>query len=121
MAKTNEELGSQLNIIANGTSIVGNIKADGDVRIDGILEGNITSKSKIVVGPTGKITGEIICKDIEIAGNINGKITVENLVSLKSTSIVKGEIKTTKLSIEPNSIFSGTCDMSTYENDTPTM
>lgn len=114
MAKS-EELGNNLNIIGNGTSIVGNIVSSGDVRIDGILEGNLTTQSKLVIGTTGKITGEIKCKDCEVSGAVKGKLKVENLLMLRSTATVEGEIKTTKLAIEPNAIFSGTCSMSTSE------
>ena len=111
MAK-NEEICNNLNIIGKGTSIVGNIVSPGDVRIDGILEGNLTTQSKLVIGPSGKVTGEIKCKDCEVAGMVNGKLNVGNLLMLRSTARVEGEIKTTKLAIEPNAIFTGTCNMS---------
>ncbi len=114
MAKT-EEMGLNLNTIGKETSIVGNIVSSGDVRVDGVIQGNLTTQSKLVIGITGKITGEIICKDCEVSGNIKGKLIVENLLMLKASAVVEGEIKTTKLAIEPNAIFTGTCSMSTTE------
>lgn len=108
-----EEISNNLNIIGNGTTIVGNIVSQGDVRVDGVLEGNLTTQSKIVIGTTGKISGEIKCKDCEVSGSVRGKITVENLLMLKATAVVEGEIRTTKLAIEPNALFTGTCNMST--------
>lgn len=110
-----EENSNNLNILGSGTSIVGNIMSAGDVRVDGVLEGNLTTQSKLVIGTTGKITGEIKCKDCEVAGSAKGKITVENLLMLRSTAVVEGEIKTTKLAIEPDAIFTGTCNMSTAQ------
>ena len=114
MAKS-EEISNNLNIIGNGTTIVGNIVSQGDMRIDGTLEGNLTTQSKIVIGTTGRIVGEVKCKDCEVAGNVRGKIKVENLLMLMATATVEGEIKTSKLAIEPNAIFTGTCNMSTAE------
>ena len=108
-----EEISNNLNIIGSGTTIVGNIVSQGDVRVDGILEGNLTTQSKIVIGTTGKISGEIKCKDCEVSGAVKGKITVENLLMLKSTAVVEGEIRTSKLAIEPSALFTGTCSMST--------
>ncbi|MFZ9296670.1 MAG: bactofilin family protein, partial [Bacteroidia bacterium] len=47
-------------IVASGTEIKGNINSKGDIRVDGILVGNLTTSSKILVGPSGKITGDVI-------------------------------------------------------------
>jgi len=111
----NEEISNNLNILGGGTTIVGNIISPGDVRVDGTLEGNLTTQSKLVIGTTGRISGEIKCRDCEVSGSVKGKMQVENLLMLKSTAIVEGEIRTTKLAIEPNAVFSGTCSMSTAE------
>ncbi|MBQ3831578.1 MAG: polymer-forming cytoskeletal protein [Bacteroidales bacterium] len=108
-----EEISNNLNILGCGTNIVGNIVSQGDVRVDGTLEGNLTTQSKLVIGNTGKIVGEIKCKDCEVSGTVKGKMQVENLLMLKSTAVMEGEIRTSKLAIEPNAIFSGTCSMST--------
>jgi len=110
-----EEISNNLNILGSGTTIVGNIVSQGDVRVDGILDGNLTTQSKLVIGATGRISGEIKCKDCEVSGAVKGKIHVENLLMLRATAVVEGEIRTTKLAIEPNAVFSGTCSMSTAQ------
>lgn len=115
MAKFNETDNTTINLISNGTDIIGDIKSNGDIRIDGSLKGNLSTKGKVVIGPTGKINGEIICKNSEVSGIIEGKITVGQLLNLKASSKILGDIATSKLSIEPGAIFSGTCKMS--END----
>lgn len=108
----NYEAESKLpNMIGPGTKIVGNIETNGDIRIDGNIEGNINSKGKVVVGNNGFVKGEIVCSNAEIAGTLNGKATVSELLSLKGSSKVNGDIKSGKLSIEPGAIFSGTCTM----------
>ena len=106
-----------LNIIGNGTSIIGNIVSNGDIRIDGSLEGNVETKAKLVLGETGKIKGEIICATSEISGLIEGKISVEDILALKSTAQIIGDIQTTKISIEPGAVFTGTCNMCTNIQD----
>ncbi|GAB4298682.1 MAG: hypothetical protein Kow0068_22500 [Marinilabiliales bacterium] len=100
-----------INIIGNGTNITGDINSNGDIRIDGILNGNLVLSGKLVIGQTGQVNGEIQCKNSDISGVINGKIKVAELLSLKSTAKVYGDIVTNKLSIEPNAIFTGTCNM----------
>jgi cytoskeletal protein CcmA (bactofilin family) len=112
MAKNNEIESTNINLISNGTDIIGNIKSTGDIRIDGSLKGNLNTTGKVVIGTTGKIVGEIICKNSEVSGIIDGKITVGQLLNLKASSKIWGDIATSKLSIEPGAIFSGNCRMS---------
>lgn len=111
MAKNNELDSNTINLIGIGTKITGDVTSSGDLRIDGVLKGNISTKGKLVVGQTGTITGEINCKNSDISGTINGKIVVSELLSLKSTAKIYGDIITNKLAIEPGSVFTGTCNM----------
>lgn len=115
MAKFNEIDNNTINLISNGTDITGDIKSNGDIRIDGSLTGSLNTKGKVVIGPTGRVNGEIICKNSEVSGVVEGKITVGQLLNLKSSSKIIGDISTSKLSIEPGAKFTGNCKMS--END----
>jgi cytoskeletal protein CcmA (bactofilin family) len=117
MAKYNEADNTTINLISNGTDITGDIKSNGDIRIDGSLTGNLTTKGKVVIGPTGKITGEVICKNSEVSGLIEGKIVVSQLLNLKASSKISGDIVTAKLAIEPGARFTGTCNMSDTEDN----
>jgi cytoskeletal protein CcmA (bactofilin family) len=117
MAKYNETDNTTINLISNGTDITGDIKSNGDIRIDGSLTGNLNTKGKVVIGPTGKVKGEVICKNSEISGIIEGKIIVGQLLNLKASSKIHGDIATLKLSIEPGAVFSGNCKMSDNDNN----
>ncbi len=113
------EIESKLpNMIGPGTKIVGDLHTNGDIRIDGNIEGNVNSKGKVVVGNNGYVKGEIICTNAEISGSLNGKVTATELLSLKASSKFNGEIKSGKLSIEPGAIFTGTCSMGSNLNVT---
>jgi cytoskeletal protein CcmA (bactofilin family) len=105
-----------INIISEGTKIKGDIIANGDIRIDGDLVGNISAKGRLVVGPKGKIEGEINCNNIEVSGLIIGKVSASELLNMKATSRIDGDIIAGKLSVEPGSIFSGTCAMGTSKS-----
>lgn len=118
MAKYNEPDNSNtINLISNGTDITGDIASNGDIRIDGTVTGTLNIKGKVVIGPTGKIKGEVICKNSEISGVIEGRITVNQLLNLKSSCRIIGDISTSKLSIEPGAKFSGNCKMSDNDNN----
>lgn len=106
-----EVQGQAINILSEGTVITGDIAASGDIRIDGELKGNINAKGRLVVGPKGKVEGEINCNNIEVSGFIKGKINVSDLLTMKSSAKINGDIVAGKLSVEPGSIFTGTCTM----------
>jgi len=99
------------NIIANGTSVVGDIISDGDFRIEGEIKGTIVAKGRIVVGDTGRVDGDIKCSNADICGSVTGMLEVENLTVLKSTAKFNGDVATKRISIEPGAVFTGTCKM----------
>ncbi len=112
MAKTGDtENSNKINMIGVGTTIEGNISSSENIRFDGTLIGNLHTRGKLFIGQSGKVTGEIHCKNCEVEGVINGKVVVEELLSLRSMSKLFGEIKTGKLAIEPGATFTGKCDM----------
>ena len=106
-----ENLNQSINIINEGTLIKGDIAANGDIRIDGELIGNINAKGRLVIGPKGKVKGELVCNNIEVSGYIEGKIKVSELLTMKASARIYGDIISGKLSVEPGSLFSGTCAM----------
>lgn len=112
MAKLGEtEITNKINMIGVGTTIEGNVSSNENIRFDGNLIGNLNTKGKVFVGQSGKVSGEIRCKNCEVEGVVDGKIVVDELLSLRSMSKLYGEIKTGKLAIEPGATFTGKCDM----------
>lgn len=107
----NDNTSQSINIINEGTVIKGNVVATGDMRVDGELVGNIDAKGRLVIGPNGKVDGEIQCKNIEVAGFVKGKIQVVELLTMKSTAKIFGDVVAGKLSVEPGSLFTGSCIM----------
>ena len=108
----------QKNNIIFGTEITGDITSDSLLFIQGHVKGNISCSSTVIIGETGKITGDIICIDAEIEGSVQGTISVENLLCLKSTSNITGNIETVRLSIEEGAQFDGACKMKRIEDNT---
>ena len=106
-----DALNQTINIISESTNIKGDINTLGDIRIDGTLIGNIKTKGKLVVGPKGKVEGEVTCNSIELSGLIKGKIVVQEMFNMKSSAQTFGDITVGKLSIEPGSVFTGNCSM----------
>lgn len=100
-----------INVIGSDTTIEGNIISKGDVRIDGTLIGSIRTSSKLVLGISGKIEGDVHAKSADISGKISGNANVTEILYLKTTSRIVGDIQTNKLVVESGGEFNGKCEM----------
>lgn len=69
--------------IVNGT-----ISSVTDIRIDGTIIGDVNSQAKIVIGTTGKVTGDIQCEDLTVEGIVEGNIHVLRTLYFRKTSQV---------------------------------
>ena len=109
--KPNEVTSSSINLIGAGTTIEGDVKSNGDIRIDGTVIGTVTSKAKVVIGSTGNIEGDINCQNADISGSVKGKTNVSDMLFLKSSARITGDIVSSKLVVESGASFTGSCNM----------
>ena len=80
------ELSNASTQIMKGTTIEGNIDTFGNLRIEGKVVGNIKSKTKVALGESSYIEGNIAAQNAEIAGEVKGTIDVSDILSLKATA-----------------------------------
>jgi cytoskeletal protein CcmA (bactofilin family) len=106
-----EEISNSSNVIGKGTVLEGNIETFGNIRIEGKIIGNVKSKSKIALGSSSHIDGNISAQNADIEGEVKGRIEISDLLVLKATSVVHGDIATGKLVVEPGAVFNGSCKM----------
>ena len=102
-----------VDVIESSTKIVGDIVSKADFRIDGVVEGNITTTGKVVVGASGKISGKLNCSNADVSGSISGHIQISETLSLMSESYIQGDITTAKLSVEEGAQVDATIVMKT--------
>lgn len=106
---SNADNGSTL--IGAGTTITGDMESNGDIRIDGILKGNLKGKAKIIIGADGIVEGNIEGLQADIMGHVTGSIKVQDLLFLHGKTQVNGDIYAGKLHVEPTAVFNGNCHM----------
>jgi len=102
---------NQINRFVEGTVLTGDLVAENNVRLDGVLKGNISVKGKLVLGPSGRIEGEINCLNADIEGTIIGNIKVDGLLTLKETANIEGNVMTHKIGVLEGANFTGNIKM----------
>ena len=107
--KTSKEI--ERNVVARNTKIVGDIKSEGDFRIDGTLEGTLTTNGRVIIGVEGFIKGNVTATNADIEGKFSGQLQVEKTLTVKATALISGDVVIGKLSVEPGATFNATCSM----------
>ncbi len=105
--KVAEQISNSSNNIGKGTVLEGNVETFGNIRIEGKVVGNIKSKSKVVLGQSSFVDGNILAQNAEIEGEVKGVLEVTELLVLKPTAVIHGDITANKLIIESGATFNG--------------
>ncbi len=103
--------GNGTTLISAGTKLKGDISSNSDLRIDGIILGNIHSTAKIVIGSSGVVEGDISGNQADIVGKVSGNIHAKELLQLRGECVVTGNLFAGKLQVEPSATFNGQCHM----------
>lgn len=95
------------NTLTIGTTVKGDIISNGDLRMDGQIEGNITCDGKIVVGTDGYIKGDVQCGNAEIHGKVEGNLHIKEKLVLKASSFIIGNITLQTLEVQAGAKIEG--------------
>jgi cytoskeletal protein CcmA (bactofilin family) len=94
-------------IVSADLSITGDLVSQGEIQVDGTIEGDIECRS-LVIGVNGSVTGEVTADDVRIHGSVSGQVRAKS-VYLASTSHMVGDIIHESLAIEPGAFMEGHC------------
>jgi cytoskeletal protein CcmA (bactofilin family) len=100
-----------ISIVGPGMKIVGDCDADGAVRVEGTIVGNIRAGKAVVVGKDGLVDGDIFTQDAVIAGKVKGVIRAESRLEVQASSQLEGEIIAARMQLEEGAILNGTVQM----------
>lgn len=100
-----------ISIIGPGMRVVGDCDADGAIRIEGTVQGNIRAGKAVVVGKDGVVEGDIFTQDAVIAGSVTGVIRADSRLEVQASSRVEGEIVAARMQLEEGAILNGTVQM----------
>ena len=97
-------------IVSVNLNVKGDLKSEGEIQIDGTVDGNVTALS-ITIGENGSVNGEIISGKILIRGKVKGEIHSQEVQLSKSAHVI-GDIHHDSLGIESGAYVEGLCKRS---------
>ncbi len=98
-------------VIGPETSVNGDFRVAGGIRLDGQIEGRMDITETIVTGPRSMLKGVVHCRAAVIAGRIEGDVYAAEGVELQTGAQVFGNISCRGLVIQPDCLFQGNCSM----------
>jgi len=102
-------------IIGVSVKVEGDFKSDGDVLVQGIVNGSLKTKGNLKVEEGAKIKANVEAANANVRGEITGNITIKGSLELGESANVAGDIITKILSIEPGAVLHGNCSVSAVE------
>ncbi|WP_025642336.1 bactofilin family protein [Schnuerera ultunensis] len=104
-------------LIGENIKVIGKIEGKGNLRIDGVIEGDIHYEGDIIIGETGNVKGNIHCYDISLAGVVEGNIKSRKKLTLHPTGRLMGDAEVSNLIVHENAFFQGSCKMANKKNE----
>jgi len=99
--------------IGANTRFQGTLTSDGNIRIDGSVEGDIEVLGNLIIGETGRVIATVKAQNVHVSGAVKGEITALEQLEISPTGKVWGDIITAALHIEPGGLFRGQSAMTT--------
>lgn len=99
--------------IGTNTRFVGTLTSDGNVRIDGSVEGDIEILGNLIIGETGRVIATIKAQNVHVSGAVKGEVVAAENLEISPTGKLWGDIAAAALHIEPGGLFRGQSEMRT--------
>ena len=100
-----------LSIIGSGMRVVGDISAEGVVKIEGAVVGTVQAGRQVLVAKGGLVEGDVVTREAIIGGEVRGGIQASERVELQTTSVVNGDIATRRLLVQEGGEINGVLRM----------
>ena len=105
------DMSDVVSVIGPGMEIVGDIKCDGTVRVEGRVEGAIRASKAVVIGKGGRVDGDIETQDVVVAGSVTGTVVAASRVELQDSCRVEGDIRSRRIKLDEGGRVEGRLHM----------
>lgn len=112
--KTSKEIppGKVSTVIGEDAIFKGSIETKSFIRIDGEMEGDISTQGDVVIGERGKVKLALKARNVTIAGRFDGSLEAEGKLEIRGSGVILGSVKANGLIVDDGAQFSGEMEMS---------
>jgi cytoskeletal protein CcmA (bactofilin family) len=106
-------------IIAASVKVEGEFVSQGNVLIEGEVQGSLKTEKNLRVGERARISADVSAASVSVAGEIRGNITASERLDLDPTARIFGDIRTKVLAVSPGATVSGRVTMGAEAEEKP--
>ena len=104
-------------LIGSKVKVKGELTGEGELTIQGQVEGTISfSNGEVVVDQGGKVKADVEARVVQIEGELTGTVSCTELIALKATADAKGTLQAPRIVLEDGCKFTGDLDTESTES-----
>jgi cytoskeletal protein CcmA (bactofilin family) len=96
-----------LSIIGAGMTVRGDLDANGVVKIEGTVDGNVRAAAQVLVAKGGSVQGDVDTTEAVVGGTVSGAIRARDRVEIQSGASVHGDITTRRIAVAEGGTLNG--------------
>ena len=96
-------------IIGAGTTVSGDLKSKGAIRIEGAVLGKVYSDTTVDVQESGQVKAEIVAAQVIISGEVTGNVFAHERIEITPKGRLFGDITSPRVAISEGVLFEGKC------------
>ncbi len=97
--------------IGRSTRIVGRLSGDGDLVVEGRIEGEVSLKGHLQVAAGGAVTAPVDASELTVEGTVDGDVEARGDVVVRSTGTLRGAIRAPRVGLDEGARFRGRIEM----------
>jgi cytoskeletal protein CcmA (bactofilin family) len=99
-------------VLGAGVRIRGRLTGDGDVTVEGSVDGSVSVTGALIVAQGASIESDeaLHARTAVIAGNVHGGVIAQGTVRLTASARVRGDLVGSEISIDEGAEFQGRLD-----------
>jgi cytoskeletal protein CcmA (bactofilin family) len=101
------ETSESTSVLGRGARVRGRVSGDGDLRVEGQVEGGVTLSGELAIDETGSITGDIDAESVTIAGVLLGNVVARGAVMIRAGARVEGNMGGAEVTLDEGASFAG--------------
>jgi cytoskeletal protein CcmA (bactofilin family) len=97
-------------ILGRGARVRGRVSGDGDLRVEGSVEGDVRVSGQLAIEEGGSVTGDVEAAVVVIGGALTGDVAASGAVAVRAGARVVGDLAGAEVSLEEGASFEGRID-----------
>lgn len=103
-------------VVGATVKIQGDLNSDGNIRIDGQVQGTVSTKQNVQIGENAIITADVTAGNATIGGKVKGNVKIAGQLYLQKSAHITGDITCSSLKVDDGAVFNGKCSMGNQQS-----